>query len=217
MQVPQMAGLEEEPSASATEECSMSWLWGELTTGLECVDPLFAPLEPPRELSEQSERRDNGFLPYYAGLASCAASDEEPGRCQWVAPASPPEVTEGLFSFMDNVRFFTQRVWPSFHARPLLWNVGPAADPVHVLQAPPPEPEPTKQGEPLIQAWYVTGEAAVQRSQGPPSPPPLTEEGMKAEVKGSKASRKASVVSRACSMLLRALACGCVGRPQVAA
>jgi hypothetical protein len=137
-----------------------------------------------------------------------------------VAPASPPELTEGLFSFVDNVRFFTQRVWPSFHAWPLLWNVGPAADPVHVLQAPSPSPERTKQREPptgLIQARYVTGEAAVQQSQGPPSPLPWTEEGMKEEVKGSKASRKASVVSRACSMLLRALACGCVGRPQVAA
>jgi hypothetical protein len=122
---------------------------GELARGVQlgCGDPRFASLEP---TSEQSEWRDDDFLPYDAALASCAASDEEAGRCQWVAPASPPELTEGLFSFMDNVRFFTQRVWPSFHACTLLWNVGPAADPVHVLQAPPPEPEPTKQRDPQL-------------------------------------------------------------------
>jgi hypothetical protein len=127
------------------------------------------------------------------GLGSCAASDEEPGRCQLVAPASPPELTEGLFSVIDNVRFFAHRVWPSFHAGPLLWNVGPAADPEHVLQAPPPEPEPTKQREPptgLIQSWYITDETAVQRSQGSSSPLRLTEQEMKEEVKGSTASPK---------------------------
>jgi hypothetical protein len=136
MQVPRsqplMAGLEEEPSDSATEECSMSLLWAELAPGLQlgCGNPRFAPLEP---TSEESDRRDDDCLQYDAGLGSCA-SDEEAGWCQWVAPASPPELTEGLFSFVDNVRFFTQRVWSSFHACPLLRNVGPAADSVHVLQ-----------------------------------------------------------------------------------
>jgi hypothetical protein len=219
---PQNAGLQEEPSDSAAEECCMSLLWGELTPELqlECGDPRFAPLEPLSEQSEQSERRGDDFLLFDSGLGSYAASDEEPGRCQLVAPASPPEVTEGPSSAIDIVRFFTHRVWPSFHACPLLWNVGPAADPVHVLQATPPEAKPTKQRElpsSLIQAWYVTDQTAAQRSQGPPSPLPLMEEGMKAEVKGSTVSRKASLVSRACAVLLRALACGCVGRPQVAA
>jgi hypothetical protein len=207
MQVPRsqplMAGLEEEPSDSALQECSVSLLWGELTPGLQlgCGDPRFAPLEPLRELSEQSERRDGGFLPYDAVLGSCAASDEEPGRCQLLAPASPPEVTEGLFSAIHNVRFFTDRGWLPLHACPPLWNVGPAADPAHVLQAPPPEHELTKQREPptgLIQAWYITEGTAVQRSRGSPSSLPLTEEGMKAQVKGrQRAARPLWCLGRA--------------------
>jgi hypothetical protein len=140
---PQMAGLEEEPSDSVTKECCMSSLCGELSPGLQlgCGDPRFAPLEPLSEQSEQSERMVDDFLRYDAGLGSFASADEEAGRCQLVAPASPPELTERLFSFMDNVWFFTHRVWPSFHACALLWNFGPATDPVHVLQAPPPEPD----------------------------------------------------------------------------
>jgi hypothetical protein len=78
---------------------------------------------------------------------------------------------------------------------------------IHALQAPQFEPEPTKQREPptgLIQALDITGGTAVQQSQVSPSPLPLNEAEMKAEVKGSEARphRKASLVSRACKTLL---------------
>jgi hypothetical protein len=91
---------------------------------------------------------------------------------------------------------------------------------IHVLQAPPAQPK--KEEEPLldlIRALDITGATAVQQSEKSPSPLPLTEEEMKADLKGHAAPprRKASLMSRVYTMLLRALACGCVGRPQVAA
>jgi hypothetical protein len=62
-------------------------------------------------------------------IGSCAALDEEPDRRQLVAPASPPlDVAAAQPPVIDNVRFFTQRVWLYFYACPLLFNVGPPAD-----------------------------------------------------------------------------------------
>jgi GNAT superfamily N-acetyltransferase len=63
-------------------------------------------------------------------IGSCAALDEEAGRRHLVAPASPPpDVAAGQPPAIDNVRFFTQRVWLYCHACPMLCNVGPPADP----------------------------------------------------------------------------------------
>jgi hypothetical protein len=62
-------------------------------------------------------------------IGSCAALDEEPGRCQLVTPASPPpDVAAGQPPVIDNVRFFTHRVRLYFHVCALLRNVGPPAD-----------------------------------------------------------------------------------------
>jgi GNAT superfamily N-acetyltransferase len=61
----------------------------------------------------------------HSGIGSCAALDEDPGRRQLVTPASPPpDMAAGPPPVIDNVRFFTQRVWLYFHIYPLLWTVG---------------------------------------------------------------------------------------------
>jgi hypothetical protein len=97
----------------------------------------------------------------------------------------------------------------------LLWN---ARQPAHsdVLQTPPSESTKERGPPPDLIAAGTDG-AAAQDSQRCPSPVPLTEEDMKAEIKDAAASPrcKASFMSRAATMLMRVLVCGCVGRARV--